>query len=187
MLSPLPRRSDWRHCVAHPSSRISLPRYGSQVGLRIDVFEACSAFTHVTACTLALSPYVVTASPKASTASLPPRLLRLLPAGAVAGWGFHPLEKAPPLHGARHEASFGRSSTRTFGRPTYTTKLPFKGDYALRLLYQSTRGIPRSASRGCLCFPISYANPSGNSSSGRRNDWRRHSRRFEWSNNGHRL
>ncbi|PRY08818.1 hypothetical protein B0G73_102394 [Paraburkholderia sp. BL25I1N1] len=33
------------------------------------------------------------ASPKASTASLPPRLLRLLPAGAVAGWGFHPLEK----------------------------------------------------------------------------------------------
>jgi hypothetical protein len=33
------------------------------------------------------------ATPEASTASLPPRLLRLLPAGAVAGWGFHPLEK----------------------------------------------------------------------------------------------
>jgi len=28
-------------------------------------------------------------------------------------------------------------------------------------MYQSTRGIPRSASRGCLCFPISYTDPSG--------------------------
>src|SRR5271156_3955937 len=41
--------------LIHPS-RISLPRYGSQVGLRIVLFEACSAFTRVTACTLALSP-----------------------------------------------------------------------------------------------------------------------------------
>jgi hypothetical protein len=41
-------------------SRVSLPRYGSRVGLRIDLFEACSAFTRVTACTLALSPYFVT-------------------------------------------------------------------------------------------------------------------------------
>jgi hypothetical protein len=32
-------------------------------------------------------------APKASAASLPPRLLRLLPAGAtVAGWGSHPLK-----------------------------------------------------------------------------------------------
>ena len=32
-------------------------------------------------------------TPKASVASLPPRLLRLLPAGAkVAGWGLHPLK-----------------------------------------------------------------------------------------------
>lgn len=29
-------------------------------------------------------------TPEASTVSSPPRLLRLLPAGAVAGWGFHP-------------------------------------------------------------------------------------------------
>src|SRR3979411_2114858 len=34
----------------------SLPRYGSRVGLHIDLFEACSAFTRVAACTLALSP-----------------------------------------------------------------------------------------------------------------------------------
>ncbi|WP_210164763.1 hypothetical protein, partial [Bradyrhizobium elkanii] len=37
-------------------SRISLPRKGHRVGLRIVLFEACSAFTRVTACTLALSP-----------------------------------------------------------------------------------------------------------------------------------
>src|SRR5215813_4286764 len=56
MLSPLPRRSDWRYCFAHSPSRISLPRKGRRVGLRIVLFEACSAFTRVTACTLALSP-----------------------------------------------------------------------------------------------------------------------------------
>src|SRR5450756_360628 len=36
--------------------RISLPRKGGRVGLRIVLFEACSAFTRVAACTLALSP-----------------------------------------------------------------------------------------------------------------------------------
>jgi hypothetical protein len=38
------------------SRRISLPRKGCRVGLRIVLFEACSAFTRVAACTLALSP-----------------------------------------------------------------------------------------------------------------------------------
>src|SRR6266480_6917319 len=56
MLSPLPRRSGWAYCFAHSPIRVSLPRYGSRVGLRIVLFEACSAFTRVTACTLALSP-----------------------------------------------------------------------------------------------------------------------------------
>src|SRR5467141_4801412 len=37
-------------------SRISLPRKGCRVGLHIVLFEDCSAFTRVTACTLALSP-----------------------------------------------------------------------------------------------------------------------------------
>src|SRR6266567_237111 len=45
---------------ARSPSRISLPRKGCRVGLRIVLFEACSAFTRVTACTLALSPYIVT-------------------------------------------------------------------------------------------------------------------------------
>jgi hypothetical protein len=64
MKSPLPRRSHWRYRIAHPSSGISLPRNGSRFGLRIDLFEACSAFTLVTACTLALSPYFVTRLPE---------------------------------------------------------------------------------------------------------------------------
>ena len=55
-----------RYCFAHSLSRVSLPRYGSQVGLRIVLFEACSAFTRVTACILALSPYFVTRYLKAA-------------------------------------------------------------------------------------------------------------------------
>src|SRR6266850_7619801 len=56
VLSPLPRHSHWRYCFAHPSSDLSLPRKGRRVGLCIVLFEACSAFTRVTARTLALPP-----------------------------------------------------------------------------------------------------------------------------------
>src|SRR5262244_1126261 len=45
-----------RTCFAHSPRRISLPRKGCRVGLRIVLFEDCSAFTRVAACTLALSP-----------------------------------------------------------------------------------------------------------------------------------
>ncbi len=46
--------------LALSHSRISLPRFAIRVDLRIVLFEDCSAFTHVAACTLALSPYFVT-------------------------------------------------------------------------------------------------------------------------------
>jgi len=82
--------------LAHSPSRISLPRNGDRVGLRNVLFEACSVFTHVTACTLALPPYSRHASPEASTALLPPQLLRLLPAGADCRVGLSPTGKAPP-------------------------------------------------------------------------------------------
>jgi len=95
MLLPLPRRSDWRHCFAHPARRISLPRYGRRVDPRIVLFEACSAFTRVTACTLALSPYFVTRFTRRL------QTFRLLHACSgcfrleqFAGWGLHPLESA---------------------------------------------------------------------------------------------
>ena len=85
-------------------SRISLPRKGHRVGLRIGIFEACLAFTRVTACTLALSPYIVTRYPKASATSLLYlhdcsgcfRLERS-PGGTYTHW------KAPPFHGAHPE------------------------------------------------------------------------------------
>jgi hypothetical protein len=53
----------------------------------------------VAVCTLARSPYFVTCYPQASDISLPPCLLRLLPAGAIAGWSFRRLESAA-FHGA---------------------------------------------------------------------------------------
>ena len=39
-----------------PTSPINLPRIGGRVGLCNVLFEDCSAFTRVTACTLAKSP-----------------------------------------------------------------------------------------------------------------------------------
>src|SRR5712671_8202502 len=91
MLPPLPRCSSWAYSSLISPSRVSLPRKGHRVGLHIDLFEACSAFTHVAACTLARSPNH-DRYPKASDTSSPPCLLRSLPAGAVAGRGLHPLE-----------------------------------------------------------------------------------------------
>src|SRR6516225_1231854 len=41
-------------------NRVSLPQFHVRIGLHIVLFEACSAFTRVAACTLARSPYVVT-------------------------------------------------------------------------------------------------------------------------------
>ena len=80
-------------------SHISLPRYPCRVDLHVGFFEACSAFTHIAACTRARSPSR-DRYPEASDISSPPCLLRLLPAGADARWDLHPLESAA-LHGAR--------------------------------------------------------------------------------------
>ena len=46
-------------CFARFPSRFSLPRNGGRVGLRNVLFEDCSVFTRVTACTLARSPEVI--------------------------------------------------------------------------------------------------------------------------------
>src|SRR5436309_15440637 len=56
MLPPLPRCSGWAYSPLISPSRVSLPRKGHRVGLHIVLFEACSAFTRVAACTLARSP-----------------------------------------------------------------------------------------------------------------------------------
>ena len=93
MLPPLPRCSGWAYPSLFSPSGVSLPRKGRRVGLHIVLFEACSAFTRVAACTLARPP-IRDRYPGASDISSPPCLPRLLPAGAVAGWALHPLESA---------------------------------------------------------------------------------------------
>jgi hypothetical protein len=42
--------------IAHLHQHLQPSLFFSQVGFRITLFEACSAFTHVTACMLAESP-----------------------------------------------------------------------------------------------------------------------------------
>src|SRR5882757_172714 len=77
-----PGAADGRTRRSNSPIRASLPRNHYRVGLHIVLFEDCSAFTHVAACTLARSPNH-DRYPKASDTSSPPCLLRSLPAGAV--------------------------------------------------------------------------------------------------------
>jgi hypothetical protein len=87
-----PGAADGRIASLIQPSRISLPRKGCRVGLRIVLFEACSAFTRVTACTLAPSPIRDALSRRLQ----PLRYLHSCSgcAGAFAGWDLHPLESA---------------------------------------------------------------------------------------------
>src|SRR5438067_8903027 len=105
MLPPLPRCSGWAYSSLISPSCISLPRYGSRVGLHIVLFEACSAFTRVAACTLALSPIRDTLIEGFS------HFVTSMTAPIASGWsdcrvGLAPTGKAPPLHGARQLPTF---------------------------------------------------------------------------------
>src|SRR5262245_380477 len=87
---PLPRRDRWvKSLMGRPIPPVSL--FANDDGLPHPVsgsaptslpFEACSAFTRVTACRLAAPPGGASVS-KAPTASSPPPPLRELPAGAT--------------------------------------------------------------------------------------------------------
>src|SRR3954447_13358340 len=91
MPPPVPRCSGWASSSLISPDRISLPRYGGRVGLHIDLFGACSAFTRVAACTLEQSP-IVTANRKLQ----PFRYLHDCSGGfgreRIAGWGLPPRE-----------------------------------------------------------------------------------------------
>src|SRR3977135_1130225 len=93
MLSPLPRRSGWVHRL------LTSPAVSAFPDMAVGSARALS-FSRLARRSLALRPahsrcHRISwhASPKASTVSLPPQLLRLLPAGAVAGWDRPPLGK----------------------------------------------------------------------------------------------
>src|SRR5271156_2084182 len=76
--------------VTHPCQPSPIPLSGRPAhrpfrGL-LSVYSRCGLHTRTV--TVYRDRY-----PKASDTSSPPCLLRSLPAGAVAGWGLHPLEK----------------------------------------------------------------------------------------------
>src|SRR6516162_344021 len=115
MLPPLPRCSSWVYSSLVSPRRISLPRFHCRVGLHIVLFEVCSAFTHVAACTLAQSPYFVTAIWGLQTF----RHLHACPGcfrrERYRRVGLAPTGKARPCHGARGKRSFSRDGRLNSG------------------------------------------------------------------------
>src|SRR5215831_6601882 len=93
MLPPVPRCSGWAYSSLISPDRISLPRYGGRVGLHIDLFEACSAFTRVAACTLARSP-IVTANRRLQPFRHLHDCSDCFRRERIAGWASHPPESA---------------------------------------------------------------------------------------------
>src|SRR3982751_736093 len=94
--------------VASPSARPSpFPR---RVGVRIFTFEACSGFTHVTACRIARSPkasFVTRLRP----GGLPLRTARQLPAQPTTRWVEPSSTGKPRRLGALRDAGYsGRAS-----------------------------------------------------------------------------
>jgi len=124
MLPPLPRCSSGVYSSLVSPSRISLPRFHCRVGLHIVLFEVCSAFTHIAACTLAQSPYFVTAIRGLQTfrhLHACPGCFRL---ERIAGWALHPLESAA-------------LSRRTWKADIHTGLLNELGDCSARLVEPS--------------------------------------------------
>src|SRR6516164_2241103 len=126
MLPPLPRCSSWVYSSLSSPSRISLPRFHYRVGLHIVLFEVCSAFTHVAACTLAQSPYFVTAIRGLQTfrhLHACPGCFRRerSPGGPCTHW------KAPPCHGARGYRPF--ADTGDDGEVAPISPFPLRRSY----------------------------------------------------------
>ena len=88
--------------------RVSLPRKGYQVGPCIVLFEACSAFTRVTACTLALPPYFVARFTEGfsrfvtSTTSSVASGGSTSPGGACTRWNYIALSRRTPVAVIKH-------------------------------------------------------------------------------------
>src|SRR5215467_1598469 len=106
MPPPLPRCSGWAYSSLISPRRVSLPRKGRRVGLHIAIFEICSAFTRVAACTLAQSPNRDTLIEGFS------HFVTSMTAPIASGWSESPGGacthwKAPPCHGAHPLRTFG--------------------------------------------------------------------------------
>jgi len=112
MPPPLPRCSGWAYSSLISPRRVSLPRKGHRVGLHIVLFEACSTFTRVAACTLARSPI---RDPLIEGFS---HFVTSMTAPIASGWSESPGGprthwKAPPCHGAHPLRTFSCASIAT--------------------------------------------------------------------------
>src|SRR5215475_15037035 len=140
MLSPLPRRSGWVVDFARYPSHVSLPRKGCRVGLRIVLFEACSAFTRVTACTLALPPIRGTHSEGFSY------FVTSIAAPVASGWSGCRVGLAPTYMRPRVSRRFfanNISSLRKFQGELARAQFCIDGTPA-PLLGRAERSIPRA-------------------------------------------
>src|ERR1035438_756736 len=119
------------------------------VGCHIECFEACSAFTHVTACLLAGSlkrPF----PSKASTVSLPPLPLRLLPAGTTScRVGIAPTERS--RLGTAHKGDIHHSEMRKGPFCLFSSGSRFCA-YALNFCLQCARFALRC--HVTICFVV---------------------------------
>src|SRR5712692_1776390 len=138
--------------------RISLPRYGSRVGLHIVLFEACSAFTRVAACTLVLSPIRDTLIEGFS------HFVTSMTAPIASGWsgrrvGLAPTGKAPPFHG--HKRTFDRGQASCFFEDKVAPKRDLS-DLAERRSYSAACcvGTGRAAALTCRAYASRQSTPS---------------------------
>src|SRR3954453_19864324 len=123
MPPPVPRCSGWASSSLISPDRISLPRYGGRVGLHIDLFGACSAFTRVAACTLAQSP-IVTANRRLQPFRYLHDCSDCFRLERIAGGGLHPLEtpafaRRTPLAVVRRTCENRRDWPIAVVRPRY--------------------------------------------------------------------
>src|SRR5918996_1698118 len=113
MAGPAPLYADRGDGRTYPAAdRRRSGKTSTPVGLHIVLFEACSAFTHVAACPLALSPICDTLIEGFShfvTSMTAP----IASGGSeFAGWGLHPLESAAlPRRTPISDFRVSRSST----------------------------------------------------------------------------
>lgn len=91
---PVPRYSSRASSSLVSPGHISLPRYTSRVGLHVVLFEACSAFTHVAACTSA--PATIRGPLSEGFSHFVTSMTAPVASGwsDLAGWDLHPLESA---------------------------------------------------------------------------------------------
>jgi len=99
---PLPRRIE-RVRVSIASPLIQPSPFDRRVGIRIDTFEACSGFTHVTAHRIAQPPKAAFVT-RLQPCRLPDRAARQLPDQSATLWVESSSTSDPRLRGARSKA-----------------------------------------------------------------------------------